>query len=113
MVVKVQRPGMRDLIEVDLEILLHMATLIERHVEELGIQRPTRIVEEFARILEKEIDYTVEAYHTERFARQFLGNATLYVPRIYREATTERILTMEYIPGVKASEVAILGSAGF
>ena len=112
-VVKVQRPGIRDLIEVDLEILLHMATLIERHVEELGIQRPTRIVEEFARILEKEIDYTVEAYHTERFARQFLGHDTIYVPRIYREATTERILTMEYIPGVKASEVAILDQQGF
>ncbi len=112
-VVKVQRPGIRNLIEVDLEILLHMATLIERHVEEWGIQRPTRIVEEFARTLEKEIDYTVEAHHTERFAHQFLGNTTLYVPRIYHEATTARILTMEYIPGIKASEVALLDQQGF
>ena len=112
-VVKVQRPGIRQTIEVDLEILLHLATLIERHVEELGIHRPTRIVEEFARTLGKEVDYTVEAYHTERFARQFIGNPTIYVPRIYREATTERILTMEYIPGIKASEVAALDQQGF
>jgi len=112
-VVKVQRPGIRHRIEVDLEILLHIATLIERHVEELGIQRPTRIVEEFARTLGREIDYTIEASQTERFARQFLGNATIYVPRIYREATTERILTMEYIPGIKASEVTALDQQGF
>ncbi len=112
-VVKVQRPGMRDMIEADLEILLHLATLAERHVEEWGIQRPSRIVEEFARTLEKEIDYTVEATHIERFARQFLGNATVYVPRIYHEAITERVLTMEYIPGIKASEVALLDRQGF
>lgn len=112
-VVKVQRPGIRQLIEVDLEILFHLAALIERHIDELGIQRPTRIVEEFARTLEKEIDYTVEAYHTERFARQFLGNTSIYVPRIHREASTERVLTMEYIPGIKASEIAALNQQGF
>jgi ubiquinone biosynthesis protein len=112
-VVKVQRPGIRQTIEADLEILFHLATLIERHVEEIGIQRPTRIVEEFARTLGKELDYMAEANHTERFARQFMGNPAIYVPRIYREATTERILTMEYIPGIKASEVATLDEQGF
>jgi len=112
-VVKVQRPGIRQVIEVDLEILLHLATLIEKHVEEVGIQRPTRVVEEFARTLEKEMDYTVEAYHTERFARQFLGNLKVYVPRVYREASTERLLTMEYIPGIKASEVDLLDEKGY
>lgn len=111
-VVKVQRPGIRRTIEVDLEIMLHLATLMERHLKAMEIHRPTRIVEEFARTLEKELDYTIEAAHTERFAMQFIGDTTVYVPKIYREATTSRVLTMEYVSGIKASEIARLDEAG-
>ena len=111
-VVKVQRPGIRKTIEVDLEIMLHLATLMERHLKAMEIHRPTRIVEEFARTLEKELDYTIEAAHTERFAMQFIGDTTVYVPKIYREATTSRVLTMEYVSGIKASEIARLDEAG-
>jgi len=111
-VVKVQRPGIRKMIEVDLEILYLLATLIEKYVEEAGFQRPTRIVEEFARTLEKEIDYNIEASHAERFARQFLNHSSIYVPRIYREVSTSRLLTMEYIQGIKVSEVPILDEKG-
>ncbi|MBW2207818.1 MAG: AarF/ABC1/UbiB kinase family protein, partial [Deltaproteobacteria bacterium] len=103
--VKVQRPGIRKTIEVDLEIMLHLASLMERHLEEFQANRPARIVEEFARTIEKEIDYTIEASHTERFARQFIADETVYVPKVFRETTTERVLTMEYIAGIKASEV--------
>jgi ubiquinone biosynthesis protein len=103
--VKVQRPGIRKTIEVDLEIMLHLASLMERYLEEFQTTRPVRIVEEFARTLEKEIDYTIEASHMERFARQFMDDPTVYVPKVFREVTTERVLTMEYIDGVKASEI--------
>jgi ubiquinone biosynthesis protein len=104
-VVKVQRPGIRKMIEVDLEIVLHLASLMERHLEEFQVNRPTRIVEEFTRTLEKEIDYTIEASHIERFSRQFMDDETVYVPKVFRETTTERVLTTEYIDGVKASEI--------
>ncbi|MBW2630393.1 MAG: AarF/ABC1/UbiB kinase family protein [Deltaproteobacteria bacterium] len=111
-IVKVQRPGIRTTIEVDLEILLHLAILIERHIEEWEIHRPTRIVEEFARSLEKEIDYTIEASNAERFARQFIGNSSVYVPRIFMETTTKQVLTMEFINGIKASEIDKLDNDG-
>jgi len=111
-VVKVQRPGIRKVIEIDLEILYLLATLIEKYVEEAGFQRPTRIVEEFARTLEKEIDYNTEASHAERFARQFLNHPSIYVPRIYRKFSTSRLLTMEYIQGVKVSEISTLEENG-
>ncbi|RJR33085.1 MAG: 2-polyprenylphenol 6-hydroxylase [Desulfobacteraceae bacterium] len=112
-VVKVQRPGIQKTIEVDLEIMLHMATLMERHMKDMEIHRPTRVVEEFARTLEKELDYTIEAAHTERFAMQFIDDTTVYVPKIYREATTSRVLTMEYVGGIKVSEFARLDEAGY
>ncbi len=111
-VVKVQRPGIRKIVEVDLEILLHLASLMERHVEEMEVQRPTRIVEEFARSLEKEIDYTIEAYHTERFSRQFLGDHTIYVPKVYRELHSSRVLTVEYVDGMKVSHIDLLKESG-
>ncbi|MCD6137785.1 MAG: AarF/ABC1/UbiB kinase family protein [Deltaproteobacteria bacterium] len=111
-VVKVQRPGIRKIIEVDLEIMLHLATLMERHLEEFQITRPTRIVKEFARSIEKEIDYTIEASHIERFAGQFMDEETVYVPKVFRDTTTERVLTMEYIDGIKASEIERIEAEG-
>ncbi len=112
-VVKVQRPGVRRLIEIDLALLLYLAQLAEKHVEEMKHYRPTGIVREFARSIAREMDYTVEAAHQERFARQFLGNPTIYVPRIFREVSTGRVLTMEYVDGIKVSETARLDEAGF
>ena len=111
-VVKVQRPDISRTIEVDLEIMMHIAGLMERHVEGWDIQRPTRIVEEFARTIEKELDYTLEAAYMERFAKQFANDPMVYVPKVYREVTSARVLTMEYIDGVKASDIERLEKEG-
>jgi len=110
--VKFQRPGIRKIIEVDLEIMLHLATLAEHHIEELVLHRPVKIVDEFARTLEKEIDYKIEASSLERCARQFLDDPNVYIPKVYREATTSRVLTAEFIEGIKISDIDRLESAG-
>jgi len=110
--VKVQRPGIRRIIEVDLEIMLHLATLIERNIEELHLHQPVKIVEEFAESLEREIDYSIEASNMERFARQFLDTPTIYIPKVFRERTTSRVLTSEFINGVKVSKIDGLEAAG-
>jgi ubiquinone biosynthesis protein len=111
-IIKIQRPGIRKVIEVDLEILFHLATLMEKNIEEAEIYRPTKIVDEFARSIEKEINYKLEAQHAERFARQFAVNESIYIPRIFNQTTTGRILTMEYVDGVKASDIHLLEKAG-
>jgi ubiquinone biosynthesis protein len=110
--VKVQRPGIRKIIEVDLEIMLHLATLMERHVEEMSLHQPVKIVEEFARTLEKEIDYTIEATNMERIAHNFLNDLTIYVPKVFRDTTTESVLTTEFVEGIKVSEIDRLEKAG-
>jgi ubiquinone biosynthesis protein len=110
--VKIQRPGIQKTIEVDLEIMLHLATLMERHIEELAIQRPVKIVEEFARTLEREIDYKTEATNMERFARNFLDDPAVYTPKVYHDLTTERVLTMEFVEGIKVSETEDIDAAG-
>ncbi|MBW1867449.1 MAG: AarF/ABC1/UbiB kinase family protein [Deltaproteobacteria bacterium] len=110
--IKIQRPGIRKIIEVDLEIMLHLATLAERNIEELTPQRPVKIVEEFARTLEKELDYSIEATNMERMAAQFLDDQTLYIPKVFRDFSTKRILTMEFVEGIKISDIQKLNEAG-
>ena len=110
--VKVQRPGIRKIVEVDLEIMLHLATLMQRHVVEISLYRPVKIVEEFAKTLEREIDYTFEATSMERTARQFLDDPTVYIPKVYRDTTTPRVITMELMDGIKVSETDRLDKAG-
>ena len=111
-VVKVQRPDIEQIIAVDLEILAHLATLAEMYFEEVQGHRPSAIVEEFARTLESEIDYTVELSNIQRFASQFTDNPVIHVPRVYRELSSQRILTMENIKGIKASRVERLQQMG-
>ena len=104
--IKVQRPGIDRIIEVDLEIMLHLATLIENHfTEELGILDPVGIVDEFARVIRKEQDFRIEAAHIERFATNFQADRTIHVPHVYREYSSDKVLTMEFIGGLKVSEI--------
>jgi len=110
--VKVQRPDIKKMIEVDLEIMLHLATLLEQNVDAYQIYNPTRIVTEFADTIKKEIDYINEAFYIERFSRQFLDDPTVYVPKVFSDTTTARVLTMEYIDGVKTSDIDRLEAEG-
>jgi ubiquinone biosynthesis protein len=111
--VKIQRPGIRAVIEVDLEIMLHLAMLAERHVEELALHRPVKIVEEFARTLEKEIDFRIEAAHMDRIAQCFLDDPTVYIPFVFKELSTACILTTEYVEGIKISNIEQLDASGY
>jgi ubiquinone biosynthesis protein len=110
--VKVQRPGIRKTIEIDLEIMLHLATLMERHVEEMALFRPIKIVEEFARTLEKEVDYTAEAQNLQRIAKLFLNDRTVYIPSHYPDFSSSRVLVTELIEGICARDLNGLDAAG-
>ena len=110
--VKIQRPGLKKIIEVDLEIMLHLASLMEKNIEEISFQKPTRVVEEFARTLERELDFTTEASSMERVAGQFLSDRTIYIPKVFSELSGRRVLTMEYVDGIKVSDMEKLENAG-
>jgi len=110
--VKVQRPGVNKTIEIDLEIMLHLAILMESHIEEMVLHRPVKIVEEFTKTLEKEIDYTIEAANMERIAQLFLDDPTLYIPKVFRKFTTSQIITMEFVRGIKVSDLQSLSNMG-
>ncbi|HEX9734749.1 MAG TPA: AarF/ABC1/UbiB kinase family protein [Thermoanaerobaculia bacterium] len=112
-VVKVQRPDIHAQVTTDLEILEHLARLAERRSEEIEVQRPREIVSEFARVLDKELNYTFEAAHLRRFARMFQDRPGVRVPEVFRELSTPKVLTMERFDGVPASRLDSLRLRGY
>jgi len=110
--IKVQRPRIEQIIKTDLEIMFDLATLMEKHIQEMDILHPVSIVEEFERSIKREIDFTIEAAAIERFGRNFQNDDTIYVPKVYRDYSTRKILTMEFIDGTKASSAEALVNAG-
>ncbi len=110
--VKIQRPGIRKTIETDLEIMHHLASIMENNIEEVALFKPVKIVEEFAKTLEKELDYSIEASNMKQMAQQFKHDKTIQIPNVYDAESSERVLSMEYIRGIKADDVDAIESAG-
>ena len=111
--VKVQRPRIRRTIEEDIDILLTLARLAERHIPEAAMYDPTGIVNRFARYIRQELDYTLEGRNMERFARNFADDETVHIPGVHWNLTSGRILTMELVDGIKVSQLEKLREAGF
>lgn len=110
--VKVQRPGIEGVIAVDLEILHSIAQLAEKRTAWGQLYRVVELVEEFRRTLLQEMDYLAEGCNTERFRQNFAADATVYIPKVYWEYSTSRVLTMEYVAGVKLGDIARLKEQG-
>ncbi|WMW21382.1 AarF/ABC1/UbiB kinase family protein [Methanolobus mangrovi] len=102
-VVKVQRPGIKKIIEADLDIIYSIASFTEEHLPEAKLYRPMEIVEEFERSIRAELDYTQEGRNAEHFAHNFREHPRIYIPKVYWDYSSMKVLTLEYIDGVKSS----------
>jgi ubiquinone biosynthesis protein len=102
-VVKVQHADIERKIHVDLDILAGLAQLAER-IPEFQNFRPQAIVAEFQRSLRRELDFRRELRNMQQFARDFAHDATVHIPRAYPELSGSRVLTMEFLDGIKLSE---------
>lgn len=98
-IVKVQRPGIEALIRADVEILRFLARLLARHAPESRRYDPPGLVEEFAERIAFELDFQREGRNAERFRADFDGEPAVYVPRVFRELSSRRVLTMEHSTG--------------
>jgi ubiquinone biosynthesis protein len=111
-VVKVQRPRIRDVIERDLDLLYFLARVIERAIPESKIYSPVGLVGEFDRAIMSELDFGVEADNAERFAKNFAGNETVRFPRVHRAASGKKVLTLEFFDGKKIQPAVAAGARG-
>lgn len=103
-VIKVQRPGIAKLIEDDIQVVTFLAGLIETYVDELKVFRPLVLVDEFAKALELETNFLVEANNIRRFAVNFQSVPEVIIPEVYLDLSSERILVLEYLDGVPLSK---------
>ncbi|WP_394552430.1 ABC1 kinase family protein [Agromyces sp. MMS24-JH15] len=111
-VVKVQRPGIEEVVEVDLAALRRVAGWLDRvRIVSEHVDLPV-LIEEFASTSRDEIDYLHEAANAERFAESFAGDARVTVPEVAWERTTRRVLTLADVTAVKVNDVAGLREAG-
>jgi ubiquinone biosynthesis protein len=103
-VVKVQRPKIADTVARDLDLLHTLARFIERTIPESHIYQPSALVDQFDAAITAELDFGLEADNARRFAQNFDGHPHAVFPRIYRDATSKRVITMQYLDGVKIYE---------
>jgi ubiquinone biosynthesis protein len=110
-VVKVQRPRIRERIDSDLALLYYLAKLLEAVIEETGIYTPTGIIEEFDRTVHEELDFGNEARNATAMAAAARGREFLVIPKVHAELSCATVLTLDYVEGTKVSEVT--AGAGF
>jgi ubiquinone biosynthesis protein len=111
-VIKVRRPGVVDLIESDISVLMGLAYLAERHVSGSEIYDPVGVVREFARTIRREMDFTREGHTIEKFRENFATVKYLHFPRVYWQQTAHGVLTLEYVDGIKVSDLESLDRTG-
>ncbi len=110
--VKVQKPNITQTIASDIAIMRQIASFLKDRLKEYGIDDANMIIDEFEKTIRKELDFNIEALNLKRFAKNFEENPKIKVPRLYESLTTMRILTMEYIDGVKVSDLKKLEERG-
>lgn len=111
-VVKIRRPGVVEQVNEDLEILRELAATASRHWDFADSYDLSGLVEEFSQTLRSELDYIREGHNAEKFAANLAGDPFVHVPRVFWNATTSRILTLERIRGVKINDLKGLDEQG-
>lgn len=102
-VIKVQRPGISKRIESDLNILHFLARQVELRLPDLALMDPVGIVGEFERAILRELDFSQERRNILRFQQNFKDFPGVRAPRVYEAHSTAKVLTLEYVEGVKVT----------
>ncbi|ABR48504.1 ABC-1 domain protein [Alkaliphilus metalliredigens QYMF] len=104
-VVKIQRPNIKYNIQRDIEILFDIAQLLDDHSDKKKPYRLVEIVQEFSYAILKELDYSMEAKNTENFKENFKSDSHIEIPSIFWKYTSNKVITMERIYGIKIMDI--------
>jgi len=111
-VLKIQRPGIRPIIESDMRLLAHLASLAETHVPELAAYRPQKVVQQFVKSLQNELNFVTEGHHADQVAANFEGNDQIVIPKIYWEWTKPRLSVQGFVGGIPGVNLQAIDAAG-
>ena len=111
-IVKILRPGMREIIDLDLEVLHYLAQLADQYWVEARRLRPVDLVCEYRKTILDELDLLREAGNASQLKRNFAGSSLLYVPEVHWDYCRVNVMVMERIHGVIISDVGELRARG-
>jgi ubiquinone biosynthesis protein len=111
-IIKVQRLGIREQIETDINIMSTLANLLDKYVPESRFFNPKGIVEEFSKTVKKELNFIEEARNCFHLRRNFENSPDVYIPKMYEEFITEKVLVMEKIKGVRIDDTSGIDAMG-
>jgi predicted unusual protein kinase regulating ubiquinone biosynthesis (AarF/ABC1/UbiB family) len=110
--VKVRRPGIEELVNADLRVIKWSLPLLVRFVGQGQAFSLENLAEEFDKTINQEMDYSRERRMLSEIRANFEGNDRVVIPQPVNQASTRRVLTMEYIPGTKITDVRTLDEKG-
>ncbi|WP_435195028.1 ABC1 kinase family protein [Natronomonas sp. EA1] len=110
--VKVRRPGIEELVEADLRVIRFSLPILMRFVDQTRSFSLETLADEFEKTIREEMDYNRERRMLEEIRANFLETETVRIPSVIESHSTRRVLTMEYVPGTKISEIDDLDSLG-
>lgn len=111
--VKIQRPDIKPIVETDLEILDDLARLTESKISWAKTYQLRSIIEEFSNSLRAELDYQTEGRNSERIAKQFNDQKEIHIPKVHWDFSTKKILTMDFVEGIKVNNIKKLDEEGY
>lgn len=104
--IKIKRPNIEENILNDIEIITWLSSILEKYNEEFALIRPEKLIKAFKNQLLQELDFNFEKNNTIKFQKFFKNNKNIKIAKIYEEYSTKNILTMEYIEGIKISDIS-------
>lgn len=99
--VKIQHPGIEENLIIDMDILAKLARFVEKEFADARVWQPQKHLEEFRKMITKELDFREESRNQMEFYENFMDMEGIIIPKIYPELTSKRVLTMEFIDGIK------------
>lgn len=112
-VFKIRRPDIERIIETDTDILMGLAYLVDKHLPGGEMYDPIGLVKEFRRTINRELDFSREGRTINRFSTSFAEDESVRIPKVYWEFSGHSVLTLEYLAGIKISNVEELQKNGY
>jgi ubiquinone biosynthesis protein len=116
-VVKIQRPGIQEMIESDVRVMYYLADVFSKRIPSLRSFDPVGLVRNFEDSILKELDFIHESVNIQRFHNNFVKDEEdegyIHSPEMFAALTTSKVLTMEYIDGIKISNLVLLREKGY
>lgn len=111
-VLKIRRPGIREVIEADLRLMARLADIVEAQAPDLERYRPAEVVHQFTLSLRRELDFAAECRNAERIAQNFAGHDEIYIPGVHWRWTCETLNVQDYVNGISGRDLEAVDAAG-